>query len=72
MLRSISSESLVTSIAQRCSCSTSAGDGFFKKTNVIVCPRAFVILRIPVKPGHHSGGCRATVPVHAGPVSEAV
>jgi hypothetical protein len=29
-------------------------------------------VRIPVKPGHHSGGCRATVPVHAGPVSEAV
>lgn len=30
------------------------------------------MLRIPAKPGRHSEGCRATVPVHAGPVSEAV
>jgi putative transposase len=40
-----------------------------------VCQRMMefdVEVRIPVKPGHHSGGCRATVPVHAGPVSEAV
>jgi hypothetical protein len=29
-------------------------------------------LRIPAKPGRHSDSCRATIPVHAGPVSEAV
>lgn len=24
------------------------------------------LVRIPLKAGHHSGGCRASVPVHAG------
>jgi hypothetical protein len=26
----------------------------------------WVVLRIPLKAGHLSGGCRASVPVHAG------
>ena len=32
----------------------------------------FAFLRIPAKPVRHSDLCRATVPVDAGPVSEAV